>query len=115
MCQCQLTGPQRSGHGLAGQFLFLILPPGRSPGDPASPPTERSPAFRMGLTAAWKRASPERDPKARPLWSDTHEQKWKTEQNRKQYTDVSTVLILGVFCIFHMFCISHSGHAILYS
>lgn len=46
----QLTGLKRDGNGLAGQFLLLTLPPGRTPGDPTSPPTERSPAFITRVT-----------------------------------------------------------------
>lgn len=46
----QLTGLNRDGNGLAGQLLLLMLPPGRTPGDPTSPPTERSPAFITRVT-----------------------------------------------------------------
>lgn len=33
----QPTGLRKDGNGLAGQFLLLILPPGRTPGDPTFP------------------------------------------------------------------------------
>lgn len=81
--------------------------PGRTPGDPASPLTERSPAFIPEVTkGSWKGASfPERDAKTKPLQSDTHEHNLKKKKKGEPKTTYKRGdgLIL-VFSIFPKHC-----------
>lgn len=70
-------GASMSANGALENWLWTCQAvfPGRTPGDPGSPLTERSPAFLTEVSnGSWKGASfPERDPKTKPLQSDTYE------------------------------------------
>lgn len=79
-------GTSMSANGTREKWLWTCpaMSPGRTPGDPASPLTERSPAFITAVTnGSWKGASfPEKDPKTKPLQPDTHEHNLKKKKKK---------------------------------
>ena len=115
---CQLTGLKRDGNGLAGQFLFLILPPGRTPGDPTSPPTERLPAFITRVTdgileegfSSWKEPESQSS-SVRHTAAGLAKKRIETDTLGNMLTELN----LGVFCTSQTFCFLLCEHAILYS
>lgn len=107
-CHCQLTGTQRNGHGHAGQFLFLLLPAGGAPGDPASPPTEPSPAFLTAVTNS-KLQEGSLSQKGHRNHASSVRHSW-TEKRTENNTPRCWLFGFIFFFTFQTCCIFHSEH-----